>query len=106
MCDMLAYREGRQPGSEHILNQTPKHRPSAEQTAPYYDACNFARLIRTPMRMIHGLSDSNCNTEGGIAAFNALASKDKALMLPPGVAHRWLKDTEYERWLFAVGNRP
>lgn len=101
MCDMLAYREGRQPGSEHILNQTPEHRPAAEQTGPYYDACNFARLIRTPVRMIHGLSDSNCNTEGGIAAFNVLASKDKKLMLIPGLGHHWLKDTEYERWLFA-----
>ena len=102
MCDMLAYREGRQPGSEHILNQTPEHRPAAEQTGPYYDACNFARLIRTPMRMIHGLSDDNCNTEGGIAAFNALASTDKALQLIPGVGHRWQKDTDFERWLFAV----
>ena len=101
MCDMLAYREGRQPGSEHILSQTPEHRPAAERTAPYYDACNFARLIRTPMRMIHGLSDDNCNTEGGIAAFNALASKDKALLLIPGVGHRWQKDTDFERWLFA-----
>ena len=106
MCDMLAYREGRQPGSEHILNQTPEHRPAAEQTGPYYDACNFARLIHTPIRMIHGLSDDNCNTEGGIAAFNVLASKDKKLMLIPGLGHRWLKDTEYEHWLFAVGSRP
>ena len=106
MCDMLAYREGRQPGSEHILNQTPEHRPAAEQTGPYYDACNFARLIRTPVRLIHGLSDSNCNTEGGIAAFNVLASKDKKLMLIPGLGHHWLKDTEYERWLFADAPHP
>ena len=102
MCDMLASHEGRQPGSEHILNQTPEHQPAAEQTAPYYDACNFARLIRTPIRMIHGLSDDNCNTEGGIAAFNALSSKDKELLLVPGLGHRWLKDTEFERWLFAA----
>ena len=102
MCDMLAYRERRQPGSEHILNQTPEHQPSAEKTAPYYDACNFARLIRTPIRMIHGLSDDNCNTEGGIAAFNALASKDKKLMLVPGLGHRRPKDATFERWLFAA----
>ena len=102
MCDMLAYREGRQPGSEHILNQTPEHQPLAEKTAPYYDACNFARLIRTPIRMIHGLSDDNCNTEGGIAAFNALASKDKKLMLVPGLGHRRPKDATFERWLFAA----
>ena len=71
-------------------------------SAAYYDACNFARLIRTPMRMIHGLSDDNCNTEGGIAAFNALASKDKKLMLVPGLGHRRPKDATFERWLFAA----
>ena len=51
--------------------------------------------------MIHGLADDNCNTEGGIAAFNALASKDKSLLLLPGVGHTWQKDTDFERWLFS-----
>ena len=99
MCDMMAYREGRQPGSEHIMDQTNEHRPAAEQTGPYYDACNFARLIRTPIRIMHGLSDDNCHTVGGIAAFNSIPSKDKKLLLIPGLGHRWIK-TEFEQWLF------
>ena len=99
MCDMMAYREGRQPGSEHIMDQTDEHRPAAEQTGPYYDACNFARLIRTSIRIMHGLSDDNCHTVGGIAAFNSIPSKDKKLLLIPGLGHRWIK-TEFEQWLF------
>ena len=98
MCDMLAYRRGRQPGSEHIMDQTPQHRPAAEQNGPYYDACNFAKLIHSPIRMVHGLSDDNCHTEGGIAAFNSIASQDKKLLLLPGVGHRWVK-TDFEQWL-------
>ncbi|MBR4417100.1 MAG: acetylxylan esterase, partial [Victivallales bacterium] len=99
MCDMMAYREGRQPGSEHIMDQTDEHRPAAELTGPYYDACNFARLIRTPIRIMHGLSDDNCHTVGGIAAYNSIPSKDKKLLLIPGLGHRWIK-TEFEQWLF------
>ena len=33
-------------------------------------------------------------------------TKDKKLLLVPGLGHRWLKDTDFERWLFAVGSRP
>ena len=99
MCDMLAYKAGRQPGSEHILQQTPEHRPSAELTGPYYDACNFARLIRTPVRMVYGLSDDNCHTGGGIAAFNVLGCADKELRLLPGVGHGW-HTAGFDTWLF------
>ena len=105
MCDMLAYKAGRQPGSEHILEQTPKHRPAAELTGPYYDACNFARLIRTPVRMVYGLSDDNCNTGGGIAAFNALGCADKELRLLPGLGHGWYP-VGFDKWLFDLESPP
>lgn len=101
MCDMLAYRHGREPGSEHIKDQMPEHRPEAEKTAPYYDACNFARLITTPVRMTYGTMDDNCQTEGGIAAFNCIASKDKKLFLLPGYGHGpRTKGTGIDEWLF------
>ena len=101
MCDMLAYRAGRQPGSEHIMDQKPEHRPAAETVGPYYDACNFARLIRTPVRMVYGLSDDNCNTVGGIAAFNVIPSEDKALHLLPGAGHGW-HAAGFDTWLFTL----
>ena len=86
-CDMLAYRQGREPGSSHIKNQKPENRAKAETFAPYHDNCNFARMIQTPIRMVYGMADDNCQTVGGIAAYNSIASKDKELRLLPGVGH-------------------
>ena len=99
-CDMLAYRQGREPGSFHIMNQKPENRVKAESIAPYHDNCNFARMIQTPIRMVHGTADDNCQTVGGIAAYNSIASKDKELRLLPGVGHDW-KTAGYDTWLFA-----
>lgn len=102
MCDLLAFKYGREPGScEYVKNQSDAHRPAAEMVGPYYDACNFARLIRTPVRMLYGTMDDNCNTTGGIAAFNSLAARDKRLVLLPGKGHGWHRQgTGLEEWLF------
>ena len=102
MCDLLAFKYGREPGScEYVLNQSDKHRPAAEKVGPYYDACNFARLIRNPVRMMYGTMDDKCNTTGGIAAFNSLGSSDKKLVLMPGKGHGWhRKGTGLQEWLF------
>ena len=102
MCDMLAYKYGREPGTPNIKDQTDDHRPLADMVAPYYDSCNFARLIKTPIRMAHGTRDDNCNTVAGIAAFNSLASKDKSLIVLPDKGHPvWFKDeSSISEWLF------
>ena len=51
--------------------------------------------------MVYGTADDNCQTVGGIAAFNSLASKDKELQLLPGVGHGWhVGSRGYENWLF------
>ena len=98
-CDMLAYRAGRQPGSSHIMNQKPENIAAAERNAPYHDNCNFARMIRTPVRMVYGTADDNCQTVGGIAAFNEIASEDKKLVLLSGKGHGWLT-AGLDKWLF------
>ena len=49
--------------------------------------------------MVYGTADDNCQTVGGIAAFNAIASKDKRLQLLPGVGHGW-HTAGLEDWLF------
>lgn len=84
------------------MEQTPEHRPMAEKVGPYYDSCNFARLLRTPVRIVQGTRDDNCNTIGGIAAFNSLAAKDKALLILPDKGHPvWFKDeSTVSEWLF------
>lgn len=103
-CDMLAYLGGREPGSSHIMNQRPEKIGAAEKTAPYHDNCNFARMIKTPVRMVYGTADDNCQTVGGIAAFNMIASKDKALKLLPGKGHGWITGG-LDEWLFSLPPR-
>ena len=98
-CDMLAYRAGRQPGSSHIMNQKPENIAAAEKNAPYHDNCNFARMIHTPVRMVYGTADDDCQTVGGIAAFNRIASKDKQLRLLSGKGHGWFTGG-FDKWLF------
>ena len=100
-CDMLAYLGGREPGSSHIMNQKPEKIRAAEKTAPYHDNCNFARMIKTPVRMVYGTADDNCQTVGGIAAFNVIASKDKGLKLVPGKGHGWIT-AGFDEWLFSL----
>ena len=101
-CDMLAYLGGREPGSSHIKNQKPENIAAAERNAPYHDNCNFARMIKTPVRMVYGTADDNCQTIGGIAAFNEIASKDKKLVLLSGTGHGWYT-AGLEKWLFDDG---
>lgn len=99
-CDMMAYREGREPGSSHIMNQKPENRAGAEANAPYHDNCNFARMITTPVRMVHGTADDNCQTVGAIAAFNGISSKDKELRIVPGAGHSCGLEG-LDKWLFS-----
>ena len=99
-CDMLSYLKGRVPGTSHIFNQKPENRARAEEVAPWHDACNFARQISCPVRMVHGLSDDNCNPEGAIAAFNVMPSAEKKLILLPGRKHGWIPAGQ-DKWLFA-----
>ena len=74
---------------------------AAAKNAPYHDNCNFAQMIRTPVRMVYGTPDDNCQTIGGIAAFNRIASKDKQLRLLSGKGHGWLT-AGFEDWLFSL----
>ena len=57
-------------------------------------------MIQTPIRMVYGMADDNCQTVGGIAAYNSIASKDKELRLLPGVGHGW-HTAGFDAWLFS-----
>ena len=61
-------------------------------------------MIRTPVRMVYGTADDNCQTIGGIAAFNCIASKDKQLRLLSGQGHGWYT-AGFENWLFNLPQR-
>jgi hypothetical protein len=50
--------------------------------------------------MMYGTADDNCQTVGGIAAFNVIGSKEKKLSLLPATGHGWHKPAGLEKWLF------
>jgi len=60
---------------------------TARAVAPYYDACNFARLIHCPAWVSLGLEDGLCNPPNVQASFNALATKDKRMTYDEDTAH-------------------
>ena len=101
-CDMFAYMHGRTPGAGHVMDLTDEHRPAGERIGAYLDSCNFARMIKTPVRMAEGTRDDNCQTVGVIAAFNSIASEDKSLVILPGLKHPvWNTDEpSIVEWLF------
>lgn len=88
LCDLQAYRVGRQSGGLHPVEcHRPANRPAAERNVGYFDAVNFARHVKCPVRMTVGLSDTTCPPPTVYAAFNALPAKDKKMLRMPGFPH-------------------
>ncbi len=80
LCDMLGAKLGRQSGWPRPLEQlkgdywTPEKIASAEKVLPYFDALNFARHIKCPIRMSVGFIDTTCPPSSVYAAYNVIQS--------------------------------
>ncbi len=85
LCDHKGLLLGRTSGWPRLI-------PSAEakdviETAGYYDAANFAKNIRCPVLVSVGLVDATCPATSVFAAFNAIASEQKTLLIYPKMGH-------------------
>ncbi len=69
------------PNGEHIYDK------EIDQWLPYYDAINFARHIKCPVRVIVGFIDGTCSPSSVYAAFNSIPSKDKVIINETDMAH-------------------
>ncbi|MPM36251.1 hypothetical protein SDC9_82846 [bioreactor metagenome] len=76
MCDHDGWRVGRKSG----WPEWHRNRPDGDAVAPYYDGCNFARLIEAPVFMAVGFNDLTAPAAGGYAAWNLL--RGEKTMLP------------------------
>jgi len=56
-------------------------------TMTYYDAANFARFIRCPVRVSVGFLDGSCPAPGVLSAYNAIPSTDKRIIMGPRGGH-------------------
>ena len=102
ITDLNGCEIGRISGWPRILERT-KMADAARKNAPYFDGANFASMITIPIRMSAGLADTCCPPHAVYSGFNALASKDKAILVSPGVGH-WTppaKMKQIDAWLRA-----
>jgi len=100
MADLLAYKEGKLPGGpDPVRGHSGVQRAVAEAHAPYFDTTAFAPMVRTPMRIVVGLTDRVCPWETSVAAFNALGSGDKRLYAVQDMGHEY--ETPCSAELFA-----
>ena len=54
---------------------------------PYFDTCNFAARVTTPIRVMVGLADMACPPPGVYAAYNRIPAQDKAIYPIVGMPH-------------------
>lgn len=91
ITDVNGCEIGRTSGWPRFLERT-KMAEAARRNAPYFDGANFAAMIRIPIRVSAGLADTTCPPTAVYSTFNALASKDKAILESPGVGHSTPKE--------------
>ena len=84
LCDHHAFTQGRRPGWPRMVD--PKNKATAV-CASYYDAALLASQIKVPCWIIGGMIDTTCPPGSVCAAFNRVQSKEKYLILEPGMGH-------------------
>lgn len=87
MADQFAYLYGRPGGWPHIFQDTTRMRGMAEkkETLRYYDAVNFARLVKVPGFYTWGYNDNTVVPTSSWVAYNEITSPKEKLINPPGV---------------------
>ncbi|NLZ62646.1 MAG: acetylxylan esterase [Lentisphaerae bacterium] len=86
LCDHLAYKDKRSPGWPGYCSKL-KYSPEIEAMVPYYDAVNFARFVKKPIKIMVGFADSTCSPGSVYAAFNAIPTADKEIFNEVGMGH-------------------
>ena len=86
LSDHFGYVQGPVGGWPHILADTQiKARAEKMATLPYYDAVNFARLLRVPGFFAWGFNDPVVPPHSMYAAYNVITSPKRLLLHPPAV---------------------
>jgi cephalosporin-C deacetylase-like acetyl esterase len=88
MSDHFAYFAGKPGGWPHIFQDTSHMRalPEKMETMRYYDAVNFARLVKIPGIYTWGFNDNTVPPTSSYAAYNEI-SAPKELFLAPETGH-------------------
>jgi cephalosporin-C deacetylase-like acetyl esterase len=110
MCDHVGYLYGRAGGSPHMFDDNHARFRTAARVlnSRYYDAANFARLVRVPAFFSWGYNDLSCPITSMYAAYNVVpAPKRLFLELDNGHARSVRqRDAAYGWLLENLATRP
>jgi len=70
-----------------FVTGSPERLPDVLRTLSYFDVMNLAHRIKIPVRVSAGLKDLICMPESIFAAYNRIASPDKAIEVHPFMGH-------------------
>jgi cephalosporin-C deacetylase-like acetyl esterase len=106
-ADHFAYLRGRAGGWPHVLADTTYLRAKAEkmETLRYYDAVNFARLLKVPGFYTWGFNDLVVPPTSAFAAYNVITARKELMpVVESGHERTKVQRTRMEAWLLqAVG---
>lgn len=90
LCDHSGRDYGRPSGWPQLVPELPDKKldPKILRVASYYDAVNFARLIRVPVIFSVGLIDRTCHPTTVFSAYNVITSK-KEIDIAPLMGHNF-----------------
>ncbi len=91
LSDMARFRIGEGDGYPHFSRMQGMDTPEKLRTMAYYDAVNFARLIRVPCYLTWGYNDDTCLPTTSYALYNVLDCPKEALITP--VNEHWTSET-------------
>ena len=105
LTDLLGFQQGRDSGWPKLIeNVKAEDKAAATKVAPYFDGAHFAARITFPVRVAVGFSDETCPPAAVYAGYNAVRSRDKAIVHGLGMPHKVFPEI-YEqidkKWLFA-----
>ena len=102
LADHFAYFAGHPGGWPHIFQDTSHMRalPEKMETMRYYDAVNFARMVRVPGIYTWGYNDNTVPPTSSYAAFNEITAP-KELFTAPETGHFRIKSQSdrMDQWI-------
>lgn len=102
LSDMARFRIGEGDGYPHFSRMQGMDTPDKIRTMAYYDAVNFARLLRIPVFLTWGYNDDTCPPTTSYALYNTLTCPKEALITP--VNEHWTSDTTEREQLAWIMN--
>ncbi|MBO7379476.1 MAG: acetylxylan esterase [Bacteroidales bacterium] len=104
ISDMAAYSEkGRTGGYPHFGNKYKGVQLTSDviRTLQYYDAVNFARLVKCPVYMTWGYNDNVCPPTTSYAVWNTLTCPKESYITP--INEHWIStETRYRQMRFLL----